>query len=212
MGASQLASVVPLSHRKSSHCYHSSYSLSISGQILFLTNLFVFVAYIFMRDLAQGFQSRQQHRWRDADSASESPLQPAHVAQESRPYHYRPAHAGPRHRRQHRHLHRGLRHAAGPVALPNPNQLVIVWSKIRPYHNGVSAGDFTDWKRQSTAFEDLNAWTGGAFNIATKDQPEYIDGRTHHARMLPDDRHSLHARPRLSARRRAAGPASTSSS
>ena len=63
-----------------------------------------------------------------------------------------------------------------PLPYPQPNQLVMVWSKIQTFHNGVSAGDFTDWKQQSTTFQDLNAWTGGAFNIATKDQPEFIQG------------------------------------
>ena len=53
----------------------------------------------------------------------------------------------------------------------------MVWSKIKTYHNSVSAGDFTDWQRQSTAFRDLTAWSGDRFNIATKDQPELIQGR-----------------------------------
>ncbi len=63
-----------------------------------------------------------------------------------------------------------------PLPYPNPDQIVMVWSKIKTYHNGVSAGDFTDWKRQATAFSDLDAWTGAAFNIATHDQPEFVDG------------------------------------
>jgi putative ABC transport system permease protein len=63
-----------------------------------------------------------------------------------------------------------------PLSYPDPNQLVMVWSKIQDHRNGVSAGDFTDWKRQSTVFQDINAWTGGNFNIATKDQPEYLEG------------------------------------
>ena len=61
-----------------------------------------------------------------------------------------------------------------PLPYPNPNQLVMVWSKIQTFHNGVSAGDYTDWKNQSTAFQDLCAWTGNSFNVATKDQPEYV--------------------------------------
>jgi putative ABC transport system permease protein len=63
-----------------------------------------------------------------------------------------------------------------PLPYPHPEQLVMVWSKIQTYHNSVSAGDFTDWKRESHAFQDLSAWTGGSFNIATAAQPENIDG------------------------------------
>ena len=63
-----------------------------------------------------------------------------------------------------------------PLPYPKPNQLVMVWSKIQTYHNSVSAGDFLDWKHQNTAFTDMNAWTGGAFNIASKDQPQFIQG------------------------------------
>ncbi len=63
-----------------------------------------------------------------------------------------------------------------PMPYPEPDQLVMVWSKIKTYHNSVSAGDFTDWKRLNTTFQDMNAFTGNRFNIATKDQPELIQG------------------------------------
>src|SRR5271163_3991696 len=63
-----------------------------------------------------------------------------------------------------------------PLPYPHPEQIVMVWSKIKTHRNGISAGDFTDWKRQSTAFAELDAWTGGSFNIATHDQPEYMEG------------------------------------
>ncbi|MBB5056640.1 putative ABC transport system permease protein [Granulicella aggregans] len=63
-----------------------------------------------------------------------------------------------------------------PLPYPNPDQLVVVWSKIQTFHNGISAGDFTDWKRMNRSFTDINAFTGGAFNIASKEQPENIDG------------------------------------
>ena len=39
-----------------------------------------------------------------------------------------------------------------PMPYPQPDQLVVVWSKIQGYHNGVSAGDFIDWKNQNTSF------------------------------------------------------------
>jgi putative ABC transport system permease protein len=63
-----------------------------------------------------------------------------------------------------------------PLSYPQPDQLVMVWSKIQTYHNGVSAGDFLDWKNQNTVFQDLCAWSGTSFNMATKDRPEYING------------------------------------
>jgi putative ABC transport system permease protein len=71
-----------------------------------------------------------------------------------------------------------------PLPYPQPNQLVMVWSKIQTYHNGVAAGDFTDWKNQNTVFSDLNAWSGLSFNIATKDQPEYLEANATTAGML----------------------------
>ncbi|WP_263359554.1 ABC transporter permease [Acidicapsa ligni] len=64
-----------------------------------------------------------------------------------------------------------------PLPYPQPDQLVMVWSKIQGFRNGISAGDFLDWKHRNSAFQDINAWTGGSFNIATHDQPEYIEGR-----------------------------------
>jgi len=64
-----------------------------------------------------------------------------------------------------------------PMPYPNPDQLVMVWSKIQGNRNGVAAGDFLDWKRQSTSFEDLNAWSGASFNLATAEHPEQIQGQ-----------------------------------
>jgi len=64
-----------------------------------------------------------------------------------------------------------------PMPYPQPDQLVMVWSKIQGFHNGISAGDFDDWRHQSTAFQALNAWTGGSFNLAAKDHPEFVQGQ-----------------------------------
>ncbi len=61
-----------------------------------------------------------------------------------------------------------------PLPFPQPNQLVMVWSKIQGNRNGIAAGDFTDWKQQNTVFSDLNAFSGTSFNIATKDQPQFL--------------------------------------
>lgn len=64
-----------------------------------------------------------------------------------------------------------------PMPYPNPDQLVMVWSHVRDGNNGVSAGDFLDWKQQNSTFQDLLAWTDVARNFATPDQPERIPGR-----------------------------------
>ncbi|QNI31274.1 ABC transporter permease [Alloacidobacterium dinghuense] len=65
-----------------------------------------------------------------------------------------------------------------PLPYPQPDQVVMVWSKIQTFHNGVSAGDYLDWKAQSKSFQSLDAWTGGSFNIATKDQPAFVPGNS----------------------------------
>src|SRR2546429_4548820 len=64
-----------------------------------------------------------------------------------------------------------------PMPYPNPDQLVIVWSKINGNRNGVSAGDFLDWKSQSTVFQSICAWTGGNYSLSTSDHPELIQTR-----------------------------------
>jgi predicted permease len=64
-----------------------------------------------------------------------------------------------------------------PLPYPHPEQLVMVWSKINGNRNVMSAGDFIDWKEQSNSFQQLAAWTGGGFNLSTRDQPEQIRGK-----------------------------------
>jgi putative ABC transport system permease protein len=64
-----------------------------------------------------------------------------------------------------------------PMPYPNPDQLVMVWSKINGNRNGVSAGDFLDWKRQNSVFQSLCAWTGGSYTLSTSDHPEQVQLR-----------------------------------
>lgn len=64
-----------------------------------------------------------------------------------------------------------------PMPYPKPDQLVIVWSKIQGFRNGVSAGDYTDWRQQSTTFQSLHAFTGASFNLAGKQAPEMVDAQ-----------------------------------
>ena len=64
-----------------------------------------------------------------------------------------------------------------PLPYPEANQLVMVWSKVGGFRNGISAGDFLDWQHQSKSFQQLAAWTDSSFNLATADQPEQLEGR-----------------------------------
>jgi putative ABC transport system permease protein len=63
-----------------------------------------------------------------------------------------------------------------PMPYPKPDQLVMLWSKTQGGRNSVSPGDFFDWKRRSTSFQDMGAWAGGSFNVATNERPEQIEG------------------------------------
>jgi predicted permease len=62
-----------------------------------------------------------------------------------------------------------------PLPNPNPEQLVMVWSKIQGNRNVTAAGDYLDWKKQSTVFQDLGAWTGRGVSLALPgEKPEEV--------------------------------------
>ena len=61
-----------------------------------------------------------------------------------------------------------------PLPYPNPDRLVLIWSKVHGHRNQVSPADFLDWKEQSSSFQGLDAFAMNAFNVATQDQPEYL--------------------------------------
>lgn len=61
-----------------------------------------------------------------------------------------------------------------PMPYPKPDQLVMVWSKGNQGRTSVSAGDYLEWKRRTTSFQYLEAWSGGTFNVATAERPEQI--------------------------------------
>ena len=63
-----------------------------------------------------------------------------------------------------------------PLPYAHSERLVNVWSSQQGHRDIVSTADFIDWKRQSSVFEDLNAWSPSDFNVATQERPEDIEG------------------------------------
>jgi putative ABC transport system permease protein len=61
-----------------------------------------------------------------------------------------------------------------PMPYPDADQLVMVWSKIQGNRNGISAGDFLDWQRQSRSFQGLWAWSGFSANLGGNEGPEQV--------------------------------------
>jgi putative ABC transport system permease protein len=63
-----------------------------------------------------------------------------------------------------------------PMPFANPDQLVMVWSRINGGRNVVSAADYLEWKRRSKSFQYLGASSGGSFNLSGTERPEQING------------------------------------
>jgi putative ABC transport system permease protein len=63
-----------------------------------------------------------------------------------------------------------------PLPYHDPEQLVMVWAKPKPDNrNAAAAGDFLEWRKQSTVFQGLHAWTGRGVSLAMgNDRPEQI--------------------------------------
>src|SRR5262249_57114963 len=64
-----------------------------------------------------------------------------------------------------------------PLPYPHPEQLVMVWSTVNGHRAIVSAGDYLDWKRQNTVFQNVLPWIGGRFNLSMSGRPEMVRAR-----------------------------------
>jgi putative ABC transport system permease protein len=65
-----------------------------------------------------------------------------------------------------------------PLPYAEPDRLVMVWSRIQGNRNSTATADYLDWKRESTVFQSLSAWTGRTVNLATSDRPEQVQAST----------------------------------
>jgi len=62
-----------------------------------------------------------------------------------------------------------------PLPYRDPDRLVMVFTRLGGYRHLADAGDFVEWKRRATVFEDLNAWALTSVNLATGDRPEHVE-------------------------------------
>jgi len=63
-----------------------------------------------------------------------------------------------------------------PLPMPHPEQLVMVWSDDVG-RNGVSPGDFSDWKQQNSVFQKLVAWDEATFSLSIDGHPQTLQAR-----------------------------------
>jgi putative ABC transport system permease protein len=62
-----------------------------------------------------------------------------------------------------------------PLPYRDPDRLVMVFSRLGGNRHLADAGDFAEWRRRATVFEDLNAWTLTSVNLAAGDRPEHVE-------------------------------------
>jgi ABC-type antimicrobial peptide transport system permease subunit len=64
-----------------------------------------------------------------------------------------------------------------PLPFPDPDQLVMVWSKVRGNRDRTSPAEYLDWKQQATSFQYLEPFWPRYFNLATPEAPERVRAR-----------------------------------
>jgi putative ABC transport system permease protein len=64
-----------------------------------------------------------------------------------------------------------------PLPYDNPDELVIVWSRIQNNRNSTAAGDYLDWVRLSQSFQGLHAWSGGSVSLSSGGQSDQVTAR-----------------------------------
>jgi putative ABC transport system permease protein len=64
-----------------------------------------------------------------------------------------------------------------PLPYPNPDQLVIVWSKVGENRERTSPVEHLEWKARATSFQYLEPFWARQFNLATPERPERVRAR-----------------------------------
>lgn len=61
-----------------------------------------------------------------------------------------------------------------PLPYVKADRLVMIWEQVNGERRSPPPSSYLTWKREATAFADINAWGGGPVNIATSDRPENL--------------------------------------
>jgi putative ABC transport system permease protein len=64
-----------------------------------------------------------------------------------------------------------------PLPYDNPDELVIVWSRIQNNRNSTAAGDYLEWVRRSRSFQGLHAWSGGNVSLSDSGRSDQVRAR-----------------------------------
>ena len=72
-----------------------------------------------------------------------------------------------------------------PLPYPNPDRLVMVWSQRQGERLPASPGEFVEWKKHATAFEDVNAWTWRMTSVSIRGAAEQLQVAPATTRFLP---------------------------
>jgi putative ABC transport system permease protein len=84
-----------------------------------------------------------------------------------------------------------------PLPYRDPDRLVMAFSRLGGNRHLSDAGDFVEWKRRATVFEDLNAWTFTSVTLSGGDRPEHVEAvlmTPGLLRMLGQERRLAHGR------------------
>lgn len=65
----------------------------------------------------------------------------------------------------------------GPMPYPNPDQLVLLWSRANGNRDLTSPADYLEWKEQNTSFQYLEPILPRGFNLSTPEAPERVRAR-----------------------------------
>ena len=62
-----------------------------------------------------------------------------------------------------------------PMPYPHPDELVMIWSQLNGARNLIAPADYLDWKRDSSTFQGMNAWSWASFDLSAGPVAEQVN-------------------------------------